>query len=222
MSDFVHSGRPAATDRPDGAIVLFHGRATDEHDLIPVIDALDPQRRLVGITPRGPLQLPPGGYHWYAVRQIGYPDPGTFLPTYSALSEWVDQRLPELTGVPIERTVLGGFSQGSVMSYALGLGRGRPSPAGILAMSGFIPTVDGFELDLESRKGMPVAITHGTHDPVIGVEFGHDARDRLTPAGLDVLYRESPIGHGVDPRGIEELSGWLARTLPAEAPAEPR
>jgi phospholipase/carboxylesterase len=89
-------------------------------------------------------------------------------------------------------------------------------------MSGFIPTVEGFELDLESRKGLPVAIAHGTHDPVIGVEFGRDARDRLTAAGLDVLYRESPIGHGVDPRGIEELHDWLARTLPAEAPAEPR
>jgi phospholipase/carboxylesterase len=222
VSDFVTASRPAATGDPDGAIVLFHGRATDEHDLIPVIDALDPERRLAGITPRGPLQLPPGGYHWYAVRQIGYPDPGTFLPTYEALAAWVDERLPELTGVPIERTVLGGFSQGTVMAHALGLGRSRPRPAGILAMSGFIPTVEGFELELESRKGLPVAVMHGTHDPVIGVEFGRDARDRLTAAELDVLYRESPVGHGVDPRGIDELRGWLVRTLPAEAPAEPR
>ena len=55
--------------------------------------------------------------------------------------------------VPIARTVLGGFSQGAVMSYALGLAAGRPAPAGIVALSGFIPTVDGLELDLPSRAG---------------------------------------------------------------------
>jgi predicted esterase len=51
------------------------------------------------------------------------------------------------------------------------------------------------------------------------VQFGHEARDRLSAAGLDVLYRESPVGHGVDPRGIDELRAWLARTLPARAAA---
>jgi phospholipase/carboxylesterase len=64
-----------------------------------------------------------------------------------------------------------------------------------------------------------VAITHGTHDPVIGVDFGHSARDQLEAAGLDVLYRESPIGHGVDPEGIHELRAWLQRVLPARAAA---
>jgi len=89
----------------------------------------------------------------------------------------------------------------------------------VLAMSGFLPVVEGFELDLEGRRGLPVAIAHGTHDPVITVQFGHEARDRLSAAGLDVLYRESPVGHGVDPRGIDELRAWLARTLPARAAA---
>ena len=67
---------------------------------------------------------------------------------------------------------MAGFSQGAVMSYALGLGAGRPRPAGIIALSGFVPTVPGFELDLAGRAGMPVAIGHGTLDQVIGVEWG--------------------------------------------------
>ena len=116
--------------------------------------------------------------------------------------------------MPIERTVIGGFSQGGVMSYALGLGAGRPSPAGIIALSSFIPTVSGFSIDLESRRGLPVAIGHGTQDPVIGVEFGRDARDRLTAAGLDVLYREAPMSHTIDPEFIPELQGWLAARIP--------
>ena len=210
----IHGARPAAREPADGTLVLLHGRATDEHDLLRVVDALDPERRLDGLTPRGPFTLPPGGYHWYGpVVRVGFPNKETFEQSFALLSEWLDAT------VDLERTVLGGFSQGSVMAYALGLGAGRPAPAGVLAMSGFIPVVEGLELDLEGRRGLPVAIAHGTHDPVITVQFGREARDRLSAAGLDVLYRESPIGHGVDPRGIDELRAWLARTLPARAAA---
>jgi phospholipase/carboxylesterase len=210
----IHGSRRAAREPADGTLVLLHGRATDEHDLLPVIDAVDPERRLDGLTPRGPFTLPPGGYHWYGpVVRVGFPNKETFEQSFALLSDWLDAT------VDLERTVLGGFSQGSVMAYALGLGAGRPAPAGVLAMSGFLPVVEGFELDLEGRRGLPVAIAHGTHDPVITVQFGHEARDRLSAAGLDVLYRESPVGHGVDPRGIDELRAWLARTLPARAAA---
>jgi predicted esterase len=64
-----------------------------------------------------------------------------------------------------------------------------------------------------------VAIGHGTHDPVISVEFGRDARDRLTEAGADVTYRESPMPHTIGPAFMRELPGWLSGTL-ASAPAE--
>ena len=113
---------------------------------------------------------------------------------------------------------------GAVMSYSLGLGAGRPRPAGIMALSGFLPEVDGFELDLGKAAGLPVAIGHGTHDPVISVEFGRDARERLVKAGADVLYRESPMAHTIDPAFLGELPAWLRRALEsaaAEDPAQP-
>ena len=208
----THFRRPPAAE-PAGALVLFHGRGTSEHDLVPLFDVLDPERKLLGITPRGPLSLPPGGAHWYAVARIGFPDHDTFHATFDQASSWLDSVLSE-AGIPIERAIIGGFSQGAVMSYALGLGAGRPPPAGILALSGFVPTVEGFGLDLEGRSGMPVAIGHGTYDPIIGVEWGHDARDRLSRAGLDVTYREYPLPHAVDPGVLEELSrDWLPSAL---------
>jgi phospholipase/carboxylesterase len=193
---------------PAGALVLLHGRGTSEQDVAPLIDVFDPRERLIGAFPRGPLELPPIGHHWYATQDDGHADPDTFLSTFERLQSWLEG-LAARTGVPIERTVLGGFSQGAVMAWALGLGPGRPRPAGILAMSGALPTVPGFALQLENLGGLPVAITHGTQDPLVAVERGQDARDRAVAAGADVVYRETEVPHIIDPRVVPGLVTWL-------------
>jgi phospholipase/carboxylesterase len=198
--------RPAAGE-PQGALVLLHGRGANEQDLFPLLDVLDPEQKLHGYTPRAPLSLPPGGAHWYHVPRVGYPDPETFRQGYGALTEWIDA-LP----YPADKVVLGGFSQGTVMSYALGLGAGRPRPAALLAMSGFIPTVEGWEPDL-SPPFPPIAIRHGTYDPVIPVEFARQARAALEAAGAVVNYRESPVEHWIDPSWIPELRQVVAQAL---------
>ncbi len=201
MTDLASRVRPAAGE-PRGALVLFHGRGADEHDLFPLLDLLDPERTLVGATPRGPLSFPPGGAHWYAIRELGHPDPETFAEGYGLAREWLDAFAGE-TGIPPEQTVLGGFSQGAVMSYALGLDASRPHPAGIVAMSGFVPTVEGLELDFDGAP--PVAIGHGGLDPVIPVEWGRRAHALLP----DALYREYPLPHAIDPRFLGEVRSWL-------------
>src|SRR5205814_1930285 len=86
--DPVH--HPAAVGAAEGALVLFHGRGADEDDLFPLLDALDPERRLAAATPRGPLALPPGGAHWYALGGIGTPEPTTFLSSFGAAATWLD------------------------------------------------------------------------------------------------------------------------------------
>ncbi len=205
--------RPAEGD-PEGALVLLHGRGTDENDLFPLLDELDPDRRLLGATARGPLSLPPGGSHWYVIRQVGSPDPETFHATYALAGGWLDGLLAE-HGIPPERAILGGFSQGAAMTHALGLGAGRPRLAGLITLSGFIPQVEGFELG--DVTGLPVAIGHGIYDPVISVEFGREARDRLIEAGADVTYRESPMPHTIDPAFLADLRGWVSARVPAAA-----
>jgi phospholipase/carboxylesterase len=210
-SESFHYETRAAAGDPEGLLVLFHGRGADELDLQPFFDVLDPDRRLLGVTPRGPLSLPPGGAHWYVVPRVGYPDPETFRATYAAGSAWLDA-LAEQTGIPPERTVLGGFSQGSVMSYSWALGPGRPRPAGVIALSGFIPTVPGWQPGLEGHLPR-FAIGHGTHDPVIGVDFGRAAKEMLEQAGADVTYAEYSLPHTVDPAFLHSLRGWLRDTL---------
>jgi len=197
-------------------LVLFHGRGADEHDLFPLLDLLDPERRLFGLAPRGPLRLPPGGAHWYSVHKIGYPDPATFAETFERAGAWLEAVCSE-HGIPPERVVIGGFSQGAVMTFALGLAAGRPRPAALVALSGFVPTVPGVELDLDPPLP-PVAIGHGALDGVISVEWSRSAARLLEEAGGDVLYRESPfLGHGIDPGLLRELPQWLRRALPTTA-----
>lgn len=213
MSELDARIRPASGE-PSGALVLFHGRGADEHDLFPLLDILDPEARLLGVCPGGPLALPPGGRHWYAVQRVGYPDPDTFHPTFKTASGWLDRFLDE-HGLDVSRSVIGGFSQGAVMSYALSLGPGRGRPAGVMALSGFIPEVPDFEVDLDDLVGWPVAIGHGLYDPVITVDFGRRAKQDLESAGADVHYRESPMPHTIDPGFLEELRPWLAERLPS-------
>ena len=121
-------------------------------------------------------------------------------PRSSACGAWLEG-LAERTGVPIERTVLGGFSQGAVMAWALALGPGRPRPAGILAMSGFIPTVPDFELQLDGLGGLPGRDHPRRRRP--GRSRSSSAARRATarrPRGADVAYRETDVPHIVDPR----------------------
>ncbi|HTX32549.1 MAG TPA: phospholipase [Solirubrobacteraceae bacterium] len=203
----------AAAGQPEGLLVLHHGRGTSEEDLLPLADVLDPQRRLHVAAPRGPLQLPGApGYHWYSVPRVGHPDPATFAAAYRDLAEFHDQ-LWERTGLTPEQTVLGGFSMGTVMSYALGLGPDRPAPRGILAFSGFIPIVEGWAADLTGYAETRVFISHGRFDPVIDVSFGRTARDRLEAEGFTVDYRESDADHSIPPDEVHRAMLWLQGTL---------
>ncbi|MDQ3964205.1 MAG: phospholipase [Actinomycetota bacterium] len=207
MGELKSRVRPAVGE-PEGALVLWHGRGADENDLFPLLDILDPDRRLIGVTPRGPLALPPGGAHWYQIRELGYPDPVTFHATYAAATSWLDSWLAD-QDIGHDKVVIGGFSQGTVMSYALTLGADRPRPAGLIAFSGFIPTVEGLTIDVDRARDLPVVVGHGTLDPVIGVEWGRDAKAKLEDAGADLLYREYPLPHTIDPGFLPSVAAWL-------------
>ena len=213
MSELTFRERPADGE-PEGLLVLHHGRGADEHDLLSLGDVLDPQRRLHVATPRAPLTLPGWpGYHWYVVPRVGYPDPDTFHAAYADA-----RRLP--------RRAVGAHRRGAgadrVRRLLDGLGdvlraRARaptaPAPAGILAFSGFIPIVDGWEPDLAGRAGLRAFIAHGRRDPVMEVGFARRARELLEAGGLDVEYHESDAAHHIDPAHVPPAVAWLGTTL---------
>ena len=214
MTSLAFQERPAAGDAA-GLLVLHHGRGADEHDLLGLADVVDPERRLHVVTPGGPLTLPGWpGKHWYMVPRVGYPDPETFRAAHAALAAFHDAVWAR-TGLTPAQTVFGGFSMGSVMSYALGLDASRPAPAGILAFSGFVPTVEGWTPDVAGRaeSGMKAFIAHGRRDPVMDVAFARQARALLEAGGVPVEYHESDAAHHIDPAHVPAAVAFVAERL---------
>src|SRR5262245_43032582 len=213
MSTLAYRERPANGD-PAGLLVLHHGRGADEHDLLGLGDVLDRERRLHVVTPRAPLTIPDWpGYHWYVVPRVGFPDPDTFHAAFGALAEFHDEQW-ERTGLTPDRTVLGGISMGSVMSYTLGLSAARRPPAASPAFSGLSPTAAGWEAPLAGRKATRVFIARGRSDPVMDVVFARRARELLESGVLDVDYYESDVAHTIDPAHLPAAEAWVRRCVP--------
>lgn len=226
----AYEERPA-DGTADGLLVLHHGRGSDERDLLGLADVLDPDRRLHVVTPGGPLRVPGWpGRHWYVVPQVGFPDPATFATSFRALAAFHDA-LWARTGIAPARTILGGFSMGSVMSHALGLAPtaafevpvddrverlpGRPVVAGILGLSGFVPTVAGWTAELAPRAGRTrVLNAHGRQDPVIGYPFAEQARALVADGGLALTALDFDGGHQIAPQHVPAIAAWIAETLP--------
>jgi phospholipase/carboxylesterase len=215
VAELAHLIREPAGD-PEGALILLHGRGVDERDLHPMLDELDPDRKLFGMTPGAPItDQPPGGRHWYVIERVGQPDEPSFVRSLETLCRFLDDELRE-RGIGWERTVIGGFSQGAAVSCAVALGMGRPRPAGLLMMSGFFPMVRGWKLDPGAKRGMPAYVTHGTYDPVIPVGFGRRARDLLEEGGLHVTFREARVQHSIDFALIPEMRDWVGSVISGE------
>ena len=194
-----HLERPAAGE-PVGALVFFHGYYGIPDDFLPFLDKIDPERRFHGYLPQGPHLVENGRMSWFVRGTTEPPE-----QQLAAVVEWLDA----LPYAP-DQTVLAGWSQGTNVAYALGLGAGRPRPAGLLALGG------GFrdELPPDLARPLPrIAIAHGRADDVVPVEVIRQARVALTSAGADVLYRETDVGHEIDQAVIPDLRAFLA-TLP--------
>lgn len=185
-----------------GALVFFHGYYGVPEDFIGFVDKIDPDRRFHGYLPQAPHEI--DGERRYAWEDRLSSDPPA--DQLRGVRRWLRD-----LAYPIERVVLGGWSQGAWVAYVMALAPEVERPAGVLALGGTPPPrFEGLDL---SAPLPPIAIAHGTHDPVVPVAAVRAAHQRLEEAGANVLYRETAIDHRIDPAVVPDLVAFLA-TLP--------
>lgn len=202
--------------------LLLHGYGADERDLGGLLAYLDPEGLLVTVLPRGPHAAPPG-FSWFdvtggdpALAERGRRD------ALATLDDLLDATCAE-HGFARSSAIVGGFSQGAGLALMLGLGRSeRPHPAGVLAMSPFVPAdLLAEDVDWDAAKGVPVLLQHGTEDPMIPVERSRDLATTLSERGVPLVYGEYPMGHQVALESMAQARAWLDALRAGEQPSEP-
>jgi len=194
--------RPSVDAKAPLSLILLHGLGADEHDLMGLAPYMDPKLEIICL--RAPLESPWGGYSWFG---IDFDERGIIVDQAEA-RESLRQLVEFLETVDIGPRILGGFSQGAMMS--LGVLAERPDLIqGVLAMSGaWLP-----EWKPVLATDVPVLMTHGTADQVVDFQRGQDAARVLSELGHQVEFHAYPMGHEIDGACLEEVCGWLDRQL---------
>ncbi|HSO96335.1 MAG TPA: thioredoxin [Acidimicrobiia bacterium] len=203
-------------------LLLVHGYGADERDLGGLLPYLDPEGRFLTVLPRGPVAAPPG-FAWYDLGGISaeHTEDATFLGSLNQLDELLDE-VCEDHHLDRAAAIVGGFSQGGGLAVALGLRRSeRPHPAGVMALSSYLPDVGGVEYDWDASPQIPVLVQHGTEDPLIPVERGRALATTLMDHDAHVVYAEYPMGHAVALESIQAAKRWLDAVVAGERPSEP-
>ena len=194
-------------------LLLLHGIGSDERDLIGLAPSLD--ERFFIVSARAPIALGLQSFAWYHAE---------FVPEGSIINaeEAEDSRklllgfigeLVEKYSLDSRRVYLMGFSQGAIMSLALGLSEPN-QVAGIVAMSGrLLDEALPLLAPAESLAGLPILVVHGTEDPVLPVQFGRAIQRRLDSLPVALTYREYPIGHQVSKESLSDVAEWLREQL---------
>jgi len=206
---------PAET--PSGTVIWLHGLGADGHDFEPIVPELNldvPIRFVFPHAPKRPVTIN-GGMEmraWYDI-DPGSPLSGTdeIRMSAAAVQELVD--VENHKGIPTDRIVLAGFSQGGVVALHLGL-RAEYRFAGLMALSTYVHDHEnvGTEVSFVSID-TPIFMAHGIADPMIPITRAVTSRDALTALNYQVDWREYGMGHHVCPEELVDIKGFLERVL---------
>ena len=206
----------------DAAVVLMHGLGADGHDfesLVPEL-RLPPSASVRWVFPHAPVRPVTinGGWRmraWYdivAIDRRAPEDEAGIRASAESIGALV--RRERERGVPAERIVLAGFSQGGAMALFTGL-RWPERLAGVVALSCYLPLSESLAAEAHpANAAVPVFMAHGTWDNVLPHSIGAHSRDVLRAHGFDVEWHEYPLAHAVCAEEIGHLRDWLRRVLP--------
>jgi phospholipase/carboxylesterase len=223
LIEFTTGSDPSA--QPVASIVVLHGLGADGSDFVPIAQAMDmsaigPVRFVFPSAPVRPVTIN-GGHQmraWYDIYPPGH-DPAVprredgpgLRESQAIVQQLLDREVQR--GVPADRMVLMGFSQGCAMTLLAGL-RAPQRLAGLAALSGYLPLADqtGAEIS-DANRGLPVFMAHGAFDDVVVPQRGKGARDTLTALCCPVDWHSYPMAHEVCMDEVADLNAWLVRRL---------
>jgi phospholipase/carboxylesterase len=221
MNTLLPSVELESAPQPTAAVIWLHGLGADGHDFAGLVPELDlsncpPIRFVFPHAPSMPVTVN-GGYvmpAWYDILGpdlVSQQDAAGIQASERAIVALIAQEVAR--GIPAERIVLAGFSQGCAMALHTAL-RLPQKLAGIMALSGYLPLADRLTAERHPANGStPVFMAHGTQDPVVVIARGEASRDALAALGQPVEWHSYPMPHSLHPREISDISAFLARVL---------
>ena len=200
-------------------VILLHGLGADGNDFVPMVDELKlpaemavrfvfPNAPAIPVTINGGYVMPA----WYDITEINIDrkiDAAQLIASAENIRLLIDRETDR--GIPSERIVLAGFSQGGAVAYQTALTYMQPL-AGLLCMSSYFATRETITPNSANRN-LPVFICHGTQDPMVPERMGREAQRELTARGYEVEYQSYPMEHAVCAREIGDIALWLQRVL---------
>ena len=217
----IQTVEAGVSDDPTGSVIWLHGLGADGHDFEPIVPelSLPPDIRLRFVFPHAPVRPVTinGGMSmraWYDILTLdrgGPQDECGIRESGELLEGLIEQEVNR--GVPAERIVLAGFSQGGAIAMHTAL-RHSTALAGLMALSTYLPLSEHFEAEVASNaeaqaRSLPILMAHGSFDPVVPMALGAHSRDLLTSIGYAVEWRDYPMAHAVCGEEIADIRQWL-------------
>jgi phospholipase/carboxylesterase len=208
-------------EKPVATVLILHGLGADGRDFVPVAEQFDlssvghiryvfPSAPVMPVTINGGYQMPA----WYDILGADLTqrqDEAGLRTSQMAIDALIERE--KTRGIPAERSVVAGFSQGCAMALMTGL-RHRERLAGIIAMSGYLPLADQTAAERSAaNQDVPIFMAHGSRDPVVVMPRATASRDYLLSLGYPVEWHEYAMEHSVCQEEIVDMQAWLQKVL---------
>lgn len=204
---------------PQASVIVLHGLGADGNDFVPVAQMLNPGVGVRYVFPHAPMMPVTinNGYvmrAWYDIRNADLAqreDEGGLRQSMAMINALIDREIER--GIPSEKIVLMGFSQGCAMTLMTGL-RQPQKLAGLIGLSGYLPIAATTEAERNpANQDTPIFLAHGRLDPVVPIDRAIASRDLLQQLGHSVEWHEYPIPHSVSPEEIADIDVFLKKVL---------
>ncbi|MCC5855297.1 MAG: alpha/beta fold hydrolase [Idiomarina sp.] len=220
MSNVLPCVEVKPAEAANSSVIWLHGLGADGHDFEPVVPHLQsapgvhtrfvfPHAPQLPVTINNGMRMPA----WYDILEMSIErsvDEAQLRASAAAAHALIEREIAR--GIPAERIVLAGFSQGGAVAYEAGLTFDKPL-AGIMALSTYLATKDSITVNPVQAK-TPLLVQHGTHDPIVPVSLGEQAKAWLTERGYHLQYQTYPMAHQLCGPQIQDIATWFRQVLP--------